>query len=149
MVYNDTVERQYHIFHRTNERSTQNQNFLPTTVLLSTYRIAVSKKNFARDKKKKREMAEKGFDPEKSKIGTEALMRFLSGEVQEDILSVPGIGSVAADKLREDVEGDSGIETTYQLIGKFLLLKGKGMSAKQVRYLVTLLSHVIVRTQSF
>ena len=29
------------------------------------------------------------------------------------------------------MDGDAAVETTYQLIGKFLSLKGKGMSSKE------------------
>jgi hypothetical protein len=47
-------------------------------------------------------------------------------------MSVPGIGPAAVEKLKGEVEGDSGVETTYQLIGKFLTLKSKGMTSKQV-----------------
>ncbi len=61
-------------------------------------------------------------------MSADALAAFLASEVQEDVTSVPGIGPAAAKKLAEAVEGDQAITTTYQLIGKFLTLKGKGVS---------------------
>ncbi len=67
-------------------------------------------------------------DVGKSKVSADALAAFLASEVQEDVTSVPGIGPAAAKKLAEAVEGDQAITTTYQLIGKFLTLKGKGVS---------------------
>jgi hypothetical protein len=67
-------------------------------------------------------------DISKSKVSADALAAFLASEVKEDVTSVPGIGPAAAKKLAEAVEGDQAITTTYQLIGKFLTLKGKGVS---------------------
>ncbi|KAH9259981.1 hypothetical protein BASA81_001742 [Batrachochytrium salamandrivorans] len=71
-----------------------------------------------------------GFDPEKSKVSAAALARFLTDKVNEDLKSVPGIGDVAVAKLSVEKDGDSAVETTYQLIGKFLALKGAGMEPK-------------------
>ena len=51
-------------------------------------------------------------------------------------MSVPGVGPAAAEKLKQEMDGDSGIETTYQLIGKFLTLKSKGMTSKQVSFFI-------------
>ena len=67
-----------------------------------------------------------GFDPEKSKVSAQSLSRFLTDKVNEDLRSVPGIGPAAAAHL-----GENGIETTYQLLGKFLTLKGKDMTPKE------------------
>ncbi len=49
---------------------------------------------------------------------------------QQDITSAPGIGAATATKLAAECEGDSPVTTTYQLIGKFLSLKGQGMTTK-------------------
>jgi hypothetical protein len=78
----------------------------------------------------KKIMAEKGFDPQKSKVSAEALARFLTDAINENITSVPGIGPAAQQRLATEVAGDSAVETTYQLIGKFLSLKSKGMTPK-------------------
>ena len=45
-------------------------------------------------------------------------------------MSVPGIGPKAVELLGKAVEGDSAVETTYQLIGKFLQLKNKDMTVQ-------------------
>mmetsp|Transcript_10588 Transcript_10588/g.15872 ORF Transcript_10588/g.15872 Transcript_10588/m.15872 type:complete len:127 (+) Transcript_10588:83-463(+) len=72
-------------------------------------------------------MAE-GFDPNRSQVGEDKLAAFLQAEVSEEISSVPGIGPRAKELLAKEVEGDQAITTTYQLIGKFLTLKGQGMT---------------------
>ena len=71
-----------------------------------------------------------GFDPEKSKVSAETLARFLTSNLAEDLRSVPGIGPATVARLRENMDGDSAVETTYQLIGKFLALRGAGMEPK-------------------
>jgi hypothetical protein len=71
-----------------------------------------------------------GFDPNKSKVSDDELVRFLTSEINQDLKSVPGIGPAYCVKLAQVVQGDSAVETTYQLIGKFLALKSKGMSSK-------------------
>mmetsp|Transcript_15322 Transcript_15322/g.26174 ORF Transcript_15322/g.26174 Transcript_15322/m.26174 type:complete len:112 (+) Transcript_15322:334-669(+) len=48
---------------------------------------------------------------------------FIRGTVTGDVTEVPGIGPAAAKKLACG-EGDEKITNTYQLIGKFLMLKG-------------------------
>eukprot|EP00204_Picochlorum_oklahomense_P003279 CAMPEP_0118806326 /NCGR_PEP_ID=MMETSP1161-20130426/31142_1 /TAXON_ID=249345 /ORGANISM="Picochlorum oklahomensis, Strain CCMP2329" /LENGTH=81 /DNA_ID=CAMNT_0006735475 /DNA_START=58 /DNA_END=300 /DNA_ORIENTATION=+ len=72
-----------------------------------------------------------GFDVNRSKVSDDALAEFLSKPVEEDITTVPGIGPKAAEILAKNCENDPGIETTFQLIGKFLSLKGKGMGSKE------------------
>lgn len=52
-------------------------------------------------------------------------------QIQQEIGSVPGIGPAAAKKLAEGTEDDAPVETTYQLIGKFLSLRGAGMTSKE------------------
>ena len=76
-------------------------------------------------------MGERGFDVNRSQVSEDQLAKFLAEDVHEDITSVPGIGPAAAKKLAEQVEGDSPIQTTYQLIGKFLSLRGPGMSTQE------------------
>ena len=48
---------------------------------------------------------------------------FIRGTVTGDVTEVPGIGPAAAKKLACG-EGDEKVTNTYQLIGKFLMLKG-------------------------
>mmetsp|Transcript_14601 Transcript_14601/g.26185 ORF Transcript_14601/g.26185 Transcript_14601/m.26185 type:complete len:121 (-) Transcript_14601:74-436(-) len=72
-----------------------------------------------------------GFDVNKSRVTAEALGEFLASEVREDITSVPGIGAAASANLATEVEGDQAITTTHQLIGKFLTLKGAGVSQQE------------------
>ena len=60
----------------------------------------------------------KKFDPNKSQVSGETLADFLRTPITEDIISVPGIGP-AASKMLKKVD----IETTHQLIGKFLSFK--------------------------
>jgi len=67
-------------------------------------------------------MAE-GYHPNRSQVGGNKLMEFLRAEVTENILEVPGIGRVSKIALES-----AGVYTTYQLIGKYLSLKGPGVS---------------------
>ena len=76
-------------------------------------------------------MSSQGFDPNRSRVSDTQLAEFLAGEIVEDIQSVPGIGPKAAQRLAEEVEGDQPIQTTHQLIGKFLSLRGPGMNQHQ------------------
>ncbi|KAL7546706.1 hypothetical protein ACHAWF_010034 [Thalassiosira exigua] len=48
---------------------------------------------------------------------------FIRGAIGGDVTEVPGIGPAAAKKLAAG-EGDDKVTNTYQLIGKFLMLKG-------------------------
>lgn len=64
------------------------------------------------------------YDINRSKISQSGLEAFLSAEVDEDLLSVPGIGPATVKKLAEH-----NIETTYQLISCFLRVCGKEMSS--------------------
>ncbi|KAK8819102.1 hypothetical protein WA538_001679, partial [Blastocystis sp. DL] len=69
-----------------------------------------------------------GFDPRKSKIGEKALVAFIDAEITENLLTVPGIGKVAIEKLKNCSDH---IENTYQLIGKFLMLKKNNMTEQE------------------
>lgn len=71
--------------------------------------------------------AEQGYDPKRSRVNDNTMMDFIRGTVSGDITDVPGIGPAAALKLAAG-EGDDKITNTYQLIGKFLLLKGPDSS---------------------
>lgn len=71
-------------------------------------------------------MSSQGFDVNKSRISDDSLATFLASPITEDIMSVPGIGVANAPKLKEEH-----IETTFQLLGLFLTLKGIDMTSEQ------------------
>lgn len=72
-----------------------------------------------------------GFDASKSRVNEDVLGEFLATPVMEDLTTVPGIGPAAVKLLGKAMEGDQPIETTYQLLGKFLSLKGKGVTQQE------------------
>jgi hypothetical protein len=76
-------------------------------------------------------MSDEGFNIIKSRISQNALAEFLADEVREDITSVPGIGKDTACILSSECQNESPIETTHQLIGRFLTLRGPEMTAVQ------------------
>ena len=49
---------------------------------------------------------------------------FLRGTIDGNIEGVPGIGPAAAKKLADADDDDERVTNTWQLIGKFLMLKG-------------------------
>lgn len=49
---------------------------------------------------------------------------FLRGQIKGEIQEVPGIGPAAAKRLAAGDEESERITNTFQLIGKFLMLKG-------------------------
>mmetsp|Transcript_47162 Transcript_47162/g.102895 ORF Transcript_47162/g.102895 Transcript_47162/m.102895 type:complete len:116 (-) Transcript_47162:121-468(-) len=65
-----------------------------------------------------------GYDQNRSAIGQDRLAEFLRADIVPDVTSVPGIGPAAASKL-----ADVGITTTYQLVGKFMMLKEQGVDS--------------------
>lgn len=71
------------------------------------------------------------FDPSKSQVSAEALAKFLKDEISEDITSVPGIGPAGKKLLATAAADDPAIETTYQLVGKFLMLRKQDMTSKE------------------
>lgn len=57
-------------------------------------------------------------------MSDDRLNDFLRGKITGDLTEVPGIGPAAVKKLSQsDIDGDR-ITNTFQLIGKFLMLKG-------------------------
>lgn len=68
----------------------------------------------------------KGYDANKSQVSTDSLAEFVEKELEQDINSVPGIGQATGDKLIAE-----GIDTTYQLLGQFLSLKGSNMTSQE------------------
>ncbi|CAM9726234.1 unnamed protein product [Heterosigma akashiwo] len=62
------------------------------------------------------------YHPKRSQVSDEQLARFLISPITGAVDEVPGVGPVAKRKL---AEAEDNIETTHQLLGKYLTLKGK------------------------
>lgn len=67
-------------------------------------------------------MTENMYDPSKSRISEDILADFLRAPITGDITEVPGITRTIANKLSSC---EDNITNTFQLIGKFLILKTK------------------------
>eukprot|EP00596_Hydrurales_sp_CCMP1899_P011118 CAMPEP_0119038170 /NCGR_PEP_ID=MMETSP1177-20130426/6894_1 /TAXON_ID=2985 /ORGANISM="Ochromonas sp, Strain CCMP1899" /LENGTH=125 /DNA_ID=CAMNT_0007000353 /DNA_START=53 /DNA_END=430 /DNA_ORIENTATION=- len=72
-------------------------------------------------------MANKGFNPNNSKVSDNRLSEFLRAEISGDLSEVPGVGPASVTALNAD-----GIQTTYQLLGKFLSLKDSEVGAVEL-----------------
>eukprot|EP00752_Nemacystus_decipiens_P005202 g4721.t1 len=68
-------------------------------------------------------MPEVGYDPKRSKVSDDKLAEFIRSAITGEITEVPGIAERGAEILAEG-EGDDVVTNTYQLIGKFLALRG-------------------------
>ena len=65
-----------------------------------------------------------GYDPQKSRVAEDTLADFLRAPLTGDLTVVPGIGKAAVTKLSDAAgDGDEAVTNTFQLIGKFLMLK--------------------------
>mmetsp|Transcript_1057 Transcript_1057/g.1758 ORF Transcript_1057/g.1758 Transcript_1057/m.1758 type:complete len:122 (+) Transcript_1057:154-519(+) len=62
------------------------------------------------------------YHPKRSQVSDEQLARFLISPITGAVDEVPGVGPVAKRKL---AEAEDNIQTTHQLLGKFLSFKGK------------------------
>jgi hypothetical protein len=77
------------------------------------------------------------FDAGKSTISEKQLNIWLADDVRDDIMQVPGIGPAAAKLLAKPVHfadgkvGELGVETTFQLLAKYLLFRGPGVTKQQ------------------
>ena len=60
-----------------------------------------------------------GYNAKKSQVTDNSLIQFIQAPVEHDLKSVPGLGPVAIEKLKE-----AGIESTFHLIGQFLYFAG-------------------------
>lgn len=74
--------------------------------------------------KQNKRCAEIKFDETKSNLSKAKTVLFIQSPVQESLLTVPGIGP-ASEKLLKN----NGVDTTYQLMGKYLSLRHKNMSS--------------------
>mmetsp|Transcript_12238 Transcript_12238/g.18321 ORF Transcript_12238/g.18321 Transcript_12238/m.18321 type:complete len:121 (+) Transcript_12238:104-466(+) len=64
------------------------------------------------------------FDPDKSRVSKCTKTEFIDGTIEEDILSVPGVGDAAAARLAK-----RGVNNTYQFIGVYLGLRENDMDS--------------------
>ncbi|KAH7491938.1 hypothetical protein PRIC1_002591 [Phytophthora ramorum] len=64
-----------------------------------------------------------GYDPQKSRVAEDTLADFLRAPLTGDLTEVPGIGKAAVTKLGSSEDGEDVVSNTFQLIGKFLMLK--------------------------
>lgn len=69
---------------------------------------------------------QEGYDPRRSKVSEEKMDEWRSARIEGDLTEVPGIGPAAVAKLKDSDAGEDQITNTYQLFGKFLMLKGPG-----------------------
>ena len=67
-----------------------------------------------------------GYDPRRSKDSDDKMAAWATAPISGDLTEVPGIGPAAVKKLAEADEGPDKITNTFQLFGKFLMLKGPG-----------------------
>jgi hypothetical protein len=67
-------------------------------------------------------MSSDGYDPQKSRVAEDTLADFLRAPLTGDLNEVPGIGPAAISKLADGEEAEA-VHNTFQLIGKFLMLK--------------------------
>merc|ERR1712129_499513 len=70
----------------------------------------------------------------RSRVSDSTMAEFMRGTITGDITEVPGIGPSAAKKLANG-EGDDCVTNTFQLIGKFLSLKGPDIDGEKVESL--------------
>ena len=64
------------------------------------------------------------YDPRRSNVKEEALAEFIRAPITGELTEVPGIGPAAAKALASGDDPAEKITNTFQLIGKYLLLKG-------------------------
>mmetsp|Transcript_17294 Transcript_17294/g.24428 ORF Transcript_17294/g.24428 Transcript_17294/m.24428 type:complete len:132 (+) Transcript_17294:125-520(+) len=69
-------------------------------------------------------MGDAGYDPKRSRVSESTMADFQRGIITGDLQEVPGIGPAAAKKLAQSENEDEKITNTFQLIGKFLMMKG-------------------------
>jgi hypothetical protein len=72
-----------------------------------------------------------GYNPKKSRVSDDTLADFYRSPFTGDITEVPGIGPAAAKALATG-EADDKITNSFQLVGKFLALKGPDSDGHKV-----------------
>jgi hypothetical protein len=68
--------------------------------------------------------AEEGYDPRRSRVSDDTMETWRTAQVTGDLTEVPGIGPSTAAKLKDCDDPAEQITNTFQLFGKFLMLKG-------------------------
>ena len=71
-----------------------------------------------------RTQAGDGYDPRKSKVSDDTMENWKNTPTQADLSTVPGLGPAGIRQLAASDDDDDKITNTYQLFGKFLMLKG-------------------------
>ena len=77
---------------------------------------------------------ETGFKISKSAIGDDKLGDWVVGDITGDLNEVPGVGPVSIELLGKPTEGgspDDVVQSTHQLIGKFLSFKTTDIDAQE------------------
>ena len=72
-------------------------------------------------------MSKSHYDREKSRVKDEKLAEFLTNDLGEDLTCVPGVGPKTVQLLNDD-----GIETSFQLLAKFMSFRSKGATEDAV-----------------
>mmetsp|Transcript_50086 Transcript_50086/g.55944 ORF Transcript_50086/g.55944 Transcript_50086/m.55944 type:complete len:131 (+) Transcript_50086:79-471(+) len=67
-----------------------------------------------------------GYDPTKSRVSGDTMENWKTTPTIADLSSVPGLGPAGIKKLADCELDEDKITNTYQLFGKFLMLKGPG-----------------------
>jgi hypothetical protein len=68
--------------------------------------------------------ASEGYDPARSRVSDEKMQQWKTTRITGNLIEVPGIGPQAVKLLaNSDQEGEC-VTNTYQLFGKYLMLKG-------------------------
>lgn len=67
-----------------------------------------------------------GYDPNKSRVSDDKMRQWNQTVVTGDLNEVPGIGPAAIKALAIPEENGDVVTNTFQLFGKFLMLKGPG-----------------------
>ena len=73
-----------------------------------------------------------GYDPRRSKVSDDKMEQWRTSQITGDLEEVPGIGPAAVKKLAEADLGPDKITNTYQLFGKYLMLKGPDVDGHKV-----------------
>lgn len=75
-----------------------------------------------------------GYDPKRSALKDDRLIDFIRAPITGDLLEVPGIGDAAVEAMAKMEGNDPStcVTTTFQLIGKFISLKGTDSSGDMI-----------------
>jgi hypothetical protein len=72
-------------------------------------------------------MSDVGYNPARSRTDPDRLAEFIQSRITGRLTEVPGLGEATENLLREQ-----GITSTYQLFGKFLMLKDEGVESVEL-----------------